>query len=140
MPTAHLTHDDYAKILSECIQAWNRGDADAVASFYTDDLDYRDPSVPKGIRTKKDFVDYLRLMFSVWPEQQWLADKTYIHIDEAACTATYRFRIANDKVDITGIGADLIEFRGDKIHTNYVYLNADKWNSWLKKELAQYSE
>ena len=116
------------------MQAWNRADAEAVASFYTDDLDYRDPSAAKGLTDKKAFIDYLSVsMFTVWPQQEWVIGELFQHKNDEAFTGTYRFTIANNKTTITGIGMDLIEFRGDKIRKNHVYLNADKWNSWLKQ-------
>jgi hypothetical protein len=129
--------EHYVKIFNEFIQAWNRADVEAVASFYTDDLDYRDPSVPAGIRDKKAMIDYLRLMFGVWPRQEWVVGDLFQHKDDGSFTGQYRFTIANDKTSISGHGMDLVIFRGDKIRTNHVYLNADKWNSWIKRELTK---
>ena len=67
-----LTIETYTTILLNCIIAWNRADPEAVASYYTDVLDYRDPSVPAGITTKEDFIKYLKIMFHYWPRQEWV--------------------------------------------------------------------
>jgi hypothetical protein len=129
-------NENYAKILLEVIAAWNRADPGAVASYYADDLEYRDPSVPAGINRKEDFIKYLSLMFRIWPQQEWVPGELFQHTDGKSITGMYRFRIANGKTEIKGLGIDYIEFEGNTIKKNYVYLNADKWNSWLKKELG----
>jgi hypothetical protein len=132
-----LELNDYAGILEKLVQAWNRADAEAVAAFYTDDLDYRDPSMPQGIHGKKDFIDYLNLMFSVWPRQEWIPGELYPHAKDGSFSGCYRFSIGNDRSEIKGAGIDLIVFKGDKISQNHVYLNSDKWNTWLKGELGE---
>jgi hypothetical protein len=122
-------------IMKQCLEAWNRADADLVASFYTDDCDYRDPTVPAGIASRDDFIAYLKLIFKVWPSQSWVPKNVMPHTDEDAFTVDYDFRIANDRVSIKGQGMDRIEFRGDKIRLNHVYLNADRWKDWIGREL-----
>jgi hypothetical protein len=47
----------------------------------------------------------------------------------------YKFQIDNDKATIHGCGKDLMIFKNDKICLNHVYLNAGKWNDWMKNEL-----
>lgn len=126
----------YILVLDDFIKAWNRADARAVADFYTDDLDYRDPSVPKGISNKKELIEYLELMFQVWPKQEWIPGDIFPHETPGAFTGCYEFKIANDHTEITGIGMDRLEFEGDKIRLNHVYLNARNWNNWLKRELV----
>jgi ketosteroid isomerase-like protein len=79
MTEEKLSTDDYIKILEKCVAAWNRGDAEAVASFYTDNLDYRDPTVPDGITRKEDFINYLKLIFKAWPEQEWIGKMVMPH-------------------------------------------------------------
>ena len=136
METVSKPVEHYINIFLEFIQAWGRADAEAVASFYTDDLDYRDPSVGLGIHDKKALIDYLHLMFSIWPKQEWIPGDLFPHREEGSFTGLYQFKIANDKTELSGHGMDLIVFRGDKIWKNYVFLNADKWNTWLKRELG----
>lgn len=110
---------------------------DAVASFYTDDLDYRDPSVPRGITGKAEFINYLKLLFGIWPKQSWILDHIYPHKENGSFTVDYTLEFANDKISIQGRGTDLIIFQGDKICVNHVYLNAQKWNGWVTTELKR---
>jgi len=130
------TQKHYIEMMTDYLEAWNRADAEAIAAFFPDNLDYRDPSTGTSIRDKKQMIDYLRLIFSVWPKQQWVPNNLYQHEKDGAFTCEYSFVFANDKIEISGSGMDLIIFQEDKIQTNHVYLNADKWNSWLKKEFT----
>lgn len=132
MTEEKLSTDDYIKILKKCVAAWNRGDAEAVASFYTDDLDYRDPTVPDGITRKEDFINYLKLIFKVWPEQEWIGKTVMPHEKRGAFSVSYNFRFASGDKVIQGSGIDRIEFSGDRISLNHIYLNADRWREWIK--------
>lgn len=132
MTEEKLSTDDYIEILKKCVAAWNRGDAEAVASFYTDDLDYRDPTVPDGITRKEDFINYLKLIFKVWPEQEWIGKTIMPHEKRGAFSVSYNFRFASGDKVIQGSGIDRIEFSGDRISLNHIYLNADRWREWIK--------
>jgi hypothetical protein len=131
MNKSELQRADYVAIMEGCVAAWNRGDAEGVASFYTDDLDYRDPTVPKGISNKGDFIKYLKLIFKVWPEQEWVGKEIMPHEKKGSFSVNYDFKFANGERVVKGNGIDRIEFRGDKICLNHVYLNADKWREWM---------
>ena len=140
MENKPLAIADYVVIMNNCIQEWNRADAEAVASNYTDDLYYSDPSVPMGINGKEEFIKYLKLIFKLWPQQEWIPGESFEHKNGSSFSGCYRFKFANKDTEIKGYGMDIIEFADDKIRKNYVYLNAEKWNKWLKKELSQHKE
>jgi hypothetical protein len=135
MENSKISREHYISIMKNCLEAWSQADVELVASFYCDDLDYRDPSVPQGIRTKTEFVKYLKLLFKIWPIQNWVLNNAYPHENDGAFSVDYTFQIANDKAAIRGRGIDRTEFKGDRICLNHVYLNADKWNDWVINEL-----
>ncbi len=137
MKKKQFSVDDYSAIIKSCLEAWNKADAELVASYYSDNLEYRDPTVPQGITNKGDFIKYLRQIFSVWPQQKWVAKNIFSHDQEGSFSVDYDFRIANNTTSIQGWGIDRIEFSGDKVRLNYVYLNADKWKDWVKNELGK---
>ena len=136
MDTTQLNIDDYVKIFIDFIHAWNRTDPEAVASYYSDDFEYCDPSSGDRIRNKEQFIEYLKLIFQVWPHQEWTAGELYPHKKDGSFSGCYSFKISNGKTEIKGHGIDIVEFSGNKIRKNHVYLNADKWNRWLKSELS----
>ncbi len=135
MKRRQFSIDDYSAIMKSCLEAWNKADAELVASYYSDNLEYRDPTVPQGIFNKGDFVKYLQLVFSVWPQQKWVPKNIFPHDKEGSFSVDYDFRIANETTSIQGCGMDRIEFTKDKVRLNHVYLNADKWKEWIKNEL-----
>jgi len=127
-----LKTEDYTKIMEDWVAAWNRSDAEATASYYADDLDYRDPNVPGGIANKEKFVTYLRILFRKWPEQEWIGKNIMPHAKTGAFSISYNFKFGNNDKIIKGFGMDRIEFKGDKIQLNHVYLNAEYWSDWIK--------
>lgn len=135
MKRRQFSLDDYSGIMRSCLEAWNKADAELVASYYSDNLEYRDPSVPQGIFNKSEFIKYLQLVFSVWPQQKWVPKDIFPHDKEGSFSVDYDFRIANNTTSIQGCGIDRIEFTKDKVHLNHVYLNAEKWKEWIKNEL-----
>lgn len=135
MKKKQFSLDDYSAIMKRFLEAWNKADAELVASYYSDNLEYRDPTAPQGIFNESDFIKYLQLVFSVWPQQKWVSKNVFPHDKEGSFSVDYDFKIANDTTSIQGCGIDRIEFTKDKIRLNHVYLNADKWKEWIKNEL-----
>jgi hypothetical protein len=125
---------DYEKIVERWLSAWCRCDVDGVASFYTDPMEYRDPTMPGGISSMEMMKKYLALLFKKYPVQVWKEPVVMPHKREGFFTVTYSFKFGNDKMTIKGNGVDLMEFHGDKIFRNYVYLNTDSWADWLKSQ------
>ena len=129
----HETYKAYVSLMEGCVAAWNRSDAEATAAFYAEDLDYRDPNLPNGIHSREKFTKYLRILFRLWPEQQWTGKIILPHAKPGAFSISYNFRFANGRKSIQGFGIDRLEFEGDKIKLNHVYLNADQWPHWIKQ-------
>jgi len=127
-----LTVADYTRLLEACLQAWSRADAKEVASYYCDRLDYRDPNGPEGIQTNAEFYRYLRVLFRKWPSQEWIPTEVLAHERPGAFSVCYRFRFGDGKKEVRGVGMDRMEFEGDKIRLNWVYLNADDQGTTAK--------
>ena len=135
MAKEKLSLEDYTALMENCLDAWNKADPEKVADYFAEDLEYRDPRVPDGITGRAKFIKYLRLIFKVWPIQEWVPRTVYPHAEEGSFTVDYEFKIANEKKSIRGRGIDRITFRGDKIKLNHMYLNAEKWKDWIRHEL-----
>lgn len=118
--------------LTECVQAWNRADAGATASFYAPVCDYRDPNAPGGIHSRADMERYLKILFRLWPEQAWTDWEVLPHGTPGHFSVCYKFRFGNKKTAIGGQGMDRIEFENGWIKRNWVYLNADQWPRWIR--------
>ncbi len=129
--------DHYVDIMKRCLDAWSSADAERVAFYYHDELEYMDPTVPRGIHGKEEFMKYLELIFKVWPVQSWILKNVFPHEVKGAFSIDYDFRIANDIVSIEGCGMDRMVFNGDKVILNHVFLNAGNWKEWIKIELSR---
>lgn len=127
------TLEDYQSFLQGIVNDWNKSDAKATASHYTEDLEYIDPNLPEGIHGRVRFMKYLKILFRLWPKQQWDGKITMPHQKPGCFSVSYDFMFANDKKTITGRGIDFIEFEGNLIRRNHVYLNADKWKDWIRE-------
>ena len=129
---AILTHERYAELAEAWLAAWNQSDARAVASFYAEECDYRDPSVPNGIRTRAALERYLRLLFHRWPRQEWTLQQIMPHEERGQFSATYTFRFGNRKGtrEVRGNGMDFIRFTGAEVAANWVFLNAEGWTDF----------
>ncbi len=70
MADKKFSKKEYEKLINDCMNAWSKADVELTASFYSDDLEYRDPMVPQGIIGKEEFIKYLKAVFKVWPRQK----------------------------------------------------------------------
>jgi hypothetical protein len=136
METRTLEQHEYQAIMEAWLDAWNRSDPQGVASFYHERCDYRDPTVPNGISSPAKMARYLRILFRHWPIQEWKDTTVYKHAKPSAFSVCCTFRFANDTKEVKGTGMDLIEFEGDKVSKNYVFLNAEKWPEWIEKDMS----
>lgn len=129
-----LSTSEYIARSEAWLAAWNRSNAEAVSSFYAEKCDYRDPSVPDGITSRRDLFRYLRLLFRLWPEQNWSLKAIFPHEEPGSFSATYDFRFANARRqrEVKGNGMDLIVFEGDLVRTNWVYLNGSGWADFVR--------
>jgi hypothetical protein len=53
------------------LPAWTGNDPQRLASFYTEDTFYSDPSVPDGIRGREALTDYFAALLSRFPDWEW---------------------------------------------------------------------
>ena len=128
-----IARETYVEWMKSCLEAWNQSDAELTASFYADTLDYRDPNTPGGIQNKSDFVRYLKILFRKWPRQRWDQYDVMPHEQPGCFSISYRFEFGNDKRTIRGYGIDRMEFSGDRIRLNHVYLNPELWSEWMRR-------
>ncbi|PJZ70885.1 hypothetical protein CH373_06370 [Leptospira perolatii] len=132
----NTTVQEYKTILEGFLEAWNRSDASSVASFYSEDCEYKDPNVPEGIFGKPALKRYLMLLFRRFPYQDWVLTELYPHSESGSFSACYRFTFANPKkgLEFKGTGMDRIELEDGKVKLNWVFLNAEKWRNWIQEE------
>ena len=70
--------------------------------------------------------------FKKWPEQKWTGKTIMPHEKKGAFSISYEFQFGNKEKQVHGYGMDRMEFDGDKIKLNHVYLNSDSWAKWIR--------
>lgn len=66
-----MTSEQARRFASRWLPAWTGNDPERLAAFYTDDVFYRDPTVPAGVSGKPEFVRYLRRLLGNNPDWVW---------------------------------------------------------------------
>jgi hypothetical protein len=56
---------------SRWLPAWTGNDPERLAAFYSDDVFYRDPAVPDGVRGKEALLGYFRGLLARFPDWTW---------------------------------------------------------------------
>jgi len=112
---------DAAEFAARWLPAWTGNRPDLLASFYTDDLFYLDPTIPQGVSGKKAFVDYLSRLLGNNPNWVW-THKTGVPL-EGGFLNKWRLDAPVGDQTITCDGVCTVQFRGDLICRNEVYFD-----------------
>ena len=104
--------------------AWNTHDPERVASVYTDDVVYIDPSTRGAVRGGDALRRYLKKLLAGW-KMNWSLREAFPLKDKegyaALWHASLQFQGKGDVVEVDGM--DLIVMRGDLIERNEVYFD-----------------
>ena len=66
-----MTKEQAREFASKWLPAWTGNDPEKLADFYSDDVLYLDPGIPKGVRGKNELLSYLRKLLSQNPNWVW---------------------------------------------------------------------
>jgi hypothetical protein len=66
-----LSTADAREFAESWLPAWTGNDPDRLVAFYTDDVFYRDPAVPDGVRGKDALLAYFRALLARFPDWVW---------------------------------------------------------------------
>lgn len=66
-----MTQDEARQFAERWLPAWTGNNPLKLASFYTDDLFYSDPTLPEGVVGKEAFVRYLSKLLGNNPDWVW---------------------------------------------------------------------
>jgi SnoaL-like domain len=66
-----MTPDEARQFAAKWLPAWTGNDPARLASFYTDDLFYSDPTLPGGVTGKQDFIRYMSKLLANNPDWVW---------------------------------------------------------------------
>jgi hypothetical protein len=66
-----LDADEAREFAARWLPAWTGNDAELLVSFYTDDVYYADPGIPRGVRGRDQLLGYFRKLLAYNPKWVW---------------------------------------------------------------------
>jgi hypothetical protein len=103
------------------LPAWIGNDPRKLASFYTDDLFYSDPTVPDGLSGKEAFIRYLSKLLANNPDWVWTHESA-IPLENGFLNKWRLDAPVGDKI-ITCRGVCTVQMAGELIYRNEVYFD-----------------
>ena len=116
-----MTRDEARKFSADWLPAWTGNNPQKVASFYTDDLFYSDPTMPDGIEGKSAFVAYLSKLLGNNPDWVW-AQIDAIPMEGGFVNKWKLDAPVGDKI-VTCCGVCTVKFKEALICRNEVYFD-----------------
>jgi steroid delta-isomerase-like uncharacterized protein len=117
-----VSNPNLSQFINDWLDAWTAQNPDRLLSFYSDDMEYLDPNTRGELKGRDAFSQYVRKLFSAWPEMKWIAKNIYEH--DGGCTVTWRAEITKKDSRILILdGMDLVFIADGKITRNEVYFD-----------------
>jgi hypothetical protein len=116
-----ITPDEARQFAARWLPAWTGNDPLRLASFYTDDLFYSDPTLPSGVKGKEDFIRYLSRLLANNPDWVWTHESS-IPLQDGFLNKWRLEAPAGDRV-VTCRGVCTVQIAGGLIYRNEVYFD-----------------
>ncbi len=116
-----MTSDEAREFAARWLPAWSGNDPLMLASFYTDDLFYSDPTLPNGVTGKKDFVRYLLKLLANNPNWVWTQESA-VPLQDGFLNKWRLDAPVGDQV-ITCRGVCTVQMTDGLIYRNEVYFD-----------------
>jgi hypothetical protein len=116
-----MTPDEARQFAARWLPAWTGNDPLKLASFYTDDLFYSDPTLPGGLTGKEDFIRYLSRLLANNPDWVWIHDSS-IPLHDGFLNKWRLEAPVGDRV-VTCRGVCAVQLTGGLIYRNEVYFD-----------------
>lgn len=112
---------DIEKFNADWLQAWTDKDVERLLTFYSADVDYKDPQVPVGVKGHDALRAYLTGLFAATPPITYTPDETW-PIPNGFCGRW--FAAIGEKGEMGRMrGFDLCIVRDGKIALNEVFVH-----------------
>ncbi len=116
-----MSPDQAREFAARWLPAWTGNDPLTLASFYTDDLVYSDPTIPDGATGKEAFVRYLSKLLANNPAWVWTHEEA-IPLQDGFLNMWRLDAPVGDRV-ITCHGVCAVQLRNGLIYRNQVYFD-----------------
>ena len=133
-----MTREQAHRFAARWLPAWTGNDPEKLASFYTDDVFYCDPTVPEGLEGKPALLRYLSKLLADNPAWVWTQEDA-IPMDGGFLNKWKVTVPVGDEVVICH-GVCTVQFRGSLIRRNEVYFDSlpliSAIKSWNRRKQA----
>jgi ketosteroid isomerase-like protein len=111
----------YRAFCEAWLGAWTGNAPEKLLEYYTDDVFYRDPARPDGLRGKEALRGYLVRLLAAYPDWRWMPEE--IMPTAKGFTLKWRAEIPIKGQTVQEYGLDIVELRDGKISRNEVYFD-----------------
>ena len=66
-----MTKEEAKLFAAKWLPAWTGNNPEKLADYYSDDVFYLDPGIPKGVRGKKELINYFKKLLAQNPKWVW---------------------------------------------------------------------
>ena len=133
-----MTFEQAHRFAEVWLPAWTGNDPRKLASFYTDDLFYSDPTVPNGIEGKPAFLNYLSKLLANNPAWAWTQEDA-VPLEGGFLNKWKLDAPVGDQI-VNCRGVCTVQFRGSLIRRNEVYFDTMPFisaiESWNRRKRA----
>jgi hypothetical protein len=134
-----MTPDEAREFAQRWLPAWTGNNPLKLASFYTDDLFYSDPTLPDGVIGKEAFTRYLSKLLGNNPDWVWTHESA-IPMQDGFLNKWRLDAPVGDRV-ITCRGVCTVQMTGGLIYRNETYFDTlhliTAIRDWNKKKLTR---
>jgi len=116
-----MTRNEALDLCRRWLPLWTGNRPDLLAEAYGEDVFYRDPATPDGIRGRKNLLGYLRRLLAAFPDWVWEADEVFPV--EGGFVLRWKATIPVRDAVIHETGMDLVLVDDGKVVRNEVYFD-----------------
>jgi hypothetical protein len=133
-PMQSMAPEEARRFAATWLPAWTKNDPKKLASFYTDDLFYSDPTIPEGVVGKAAFIRYLSRLLANNPDWVWTHESA-VPLENGFLNRWKLDAPVGDRI-ITCRGVCTVQMTGGLIYRNEVYFDTrhliaaiEDWNA-----------
>jgi hypothetical protein len=120
-----LDAEEAKKFAERWLPAWSGNRPELLASFYTDDVFYRDPAVPAGLRGRDALLAYFRALLARNPDWVWTHRGSIPLADGFLNEWHAVIPVGTERLEIDGVCT--VQLRDGRIYANEVFFDRSDW-------------
>lgn len=113
--------NDLEKFCQSWLESWTGNNPDLLISFYSDDVYYRDPARPNGLKGREELYSYFKKLLAKNPN--WIWKPLEVIPTSKGFTLKWRAQIPVGAKEVQVEGLDIVEVEDAKIIRNEVFFD-----------------